>query len=373
MKRALLAVSLLVCAAAHAQRIDPNAALKNYAAKMLPRCPGGVLTLEQVDGGPANFVAYVVQVRSSDKYCGTQKYLLHSPKTQQILVGSVIPLPVDGRPTSERVATHASEALGKQVKVTISPFPLPDGLKAVAINRDTPYGTFNYAAFVDQKEQFLIVGARGSLTTDPVKTVKETLGTGTAARRGAASSTVEVLELSDFQCPTCAHAHEKIEPIIKQSLGKMSYVRIDLPLFEHHEWSVPAAMAARAIQRVAPAKYWAYVDYVFKNQEMIGTRKFDDVLKEYLEDNDIDAAAVNRIYTSKTERQALLDQVSRAFSLGINSTPTFIVNGQIMGFGPDGQYTMDAIKSAVGGSTTKAAAPATKKKTAPAAKKKSGK
>ncbi len=358
MKRVLLAVSLLVCTAAHAQRLDPNAALKNYAAKLLPRCPGGTLTLEQVEGGPANFVAYVAQVRSSDKYCGTQKYLLHSPKTQQILLGSVIPLPMDGRPTTDRIASHASEALGKQVRVTIAPFPLPDGLKSVAITRDTPYGTFNYAAFVDQKEQFLIVGARGSLTTDPAKTLRDTLGVGSGARRGTATSKVEVLELSDFQCPTCARAHENIEPIIKQNLGKMNYVRIDLPLFEHHEWAVPAAMGARALQRVAPSKYWAYVDYIFKNQEMIGKRKFDEVWKEYLEDNDIDAAAVNKIYNSKTERQALLDQVSRAFSVGIASTPTFIVNGQIMGFGPDGQFTIDSIKSAVG--SAKAAAPAKK-------------
>jgi protein-disulfide isomerase len=361
MKRALLAVSLLVCTAAHAQRLDPNAALKNYATKLLPRCPGGTLTLEPVEGGPANFSAFVAQVRSSDKYCGTQKYLLHSPKTQQIVIGSVIPLPMDGRPTHERIASQASEALGKKVKVTIAPFPLPDGLKSVAITRDTPYGTFNYAAFVDQKEQFMIVGARGSLVTDPVKTLRETLGAASAARRGAAASQVEILELSDFQCPTCAHAHEKVEPIIKQNIGKLNYVRIDLPLFEHHEWAIPAAMGARAIQRVAPAKYWAYVDYIFKNQETIGKRKFDDVLKEYLEDNDIDAAAVNKIYLSKTERQALLDQVSRAFSVGISSTPTFIVNGQIMGFGPDGSFTIDAIKSAVGASTAKAAAPAKKK------------
>ena len=58
-----------------------------------------------------------------------------------------------------------------------------------------------------------------------------------------------------------------------------------------------------------------------------------------------------KIYSSKTERQALLDQVSRAFAAGIASTPTFIVNGQIMGFGPDGAFTIDAIKSAVGAAT----------------------
>jgi protein-disulfide isomerase len=366
MKRVLLAVSLLACSvAAHAQRLDPTAPLREYAARVLPRCPDAVLTLERVDGGPQNFDTYVAQLKSSDQYCGTQKYLMHSPKTQQIVVGAVVPLPADARPVAARIEETGTKMLEKQVKATVAPFPLPDGLKAVAITRETPFGPFAYNGFVDKSERFLIIGSRGTLNTDPHKTLRDTLGAASAARRGNATSKVEILELSDFQCPTCARAHEKLEPIIAANLGKMNYARIDLPLFEHHEWAMPAAMGARAIQRVAPAKYWAYVDYVFKNQEMIGKRKFDEFFKDYLEDHDIDAAAVNKIYTSKTERQALLDQVSRAFGVGIASTPTFIVNGQIMGFGPDGSFTMDQITSAIGLKKT-AAAPAP-------AKKKSGK
>jgi hypothetical protein len=67
---------------------------------------------------------------------------------------------------------------------------------------------------------------------------------------------------------------------------------------------------------------------------------------------------VSKIYNSKTERQALLDQVSRAFAVGVAATPTFVVNGQIMGFGPEGTFTMDAIKSAVGVTTAPAKKPA---------------
>lgn len=360
MKRALLAISLLLCSAAvQAQRLpsaaDQTATLREYAGKVLPRCPGGVLTVEPVQGGgPANFNAYVASVRSDDKYCGTQKYLLYSPKTQQVMIGSVIPVENDGRPTAVRLTDKATELLGKKMKATIAPFPLQDGIKSVSITRDTQYGSFSYAGFIDQSEQFLIIGFRGSLMTDPAKTLRETLGAATGARRG--SGKVEILELSDFQCPTCASAHEKLEPLIQKNLGKMSYVRIDLPLFEHHEWSLPAAMGARAIQRVAPAKYWQYVDYVFKNQETIGKRKFDEVLKEFAEDHDVNWTALQKVYASKTERQTLLDQVSRAFAAGIASTPTFIVNGQIMGFGPEGAFTIDAIRSAVG-------APAPAKKT----------
>jgi hypothetical protein len=177
MKRALLAISLSLCAAAvQAQRLpsaaDQTAALRDYAIKVLPRCPSGVVTLEAVQGaGPSNFKAYVATVRSDDQYCGTQKYLLYSPKSQQILLGSVIPIPTDGRPTAVRLTEKSTQLLGKTVKATIAPFPLPDGIKAVSINRDTQYGSFSYAGFIDQSEQFLIVGFRGSLLTDPAKTL----------------------------------------------------------------------------------------------------------------------------------------------------------------------------------------------------------
>lgn len=354
-----LAVTLFGSSVAQAQSLDPYANLKAYAAKVLPLCPGPSLTIEPVTAaGPTNFKAYAVTLKSADKTCGSQKYMLHSPKTQQVVIGSVIPLPKDKRPTSAKVTEEATRLLGKAVTATVAPFPLPDGLKGVAISRMTPYGAFAYNGFVDASEQFLIIGFRGSLSSDPAKALRETLGAANAARRGNEKSKVEILEISDFQCPTCARAHERIEPLIQQNLSKMNYVRVDLPLFEHHEWAVPAAMGARALQKVAPAKYWSYVDYVFKNQETIGQRKIDDVVKEWMEDNDVDWTAVSKIYNSKSERQALLDHVSRAFAAGVAATPTFVVNGQIMGFGPDGSFTVNAIKNAVGATTTPAKKPA---------------
>jgi protein-disulfide isomerase len=357
MKRTFsLLAMLLVCAGAQGQ-MNSQVALKNYATKTLPRCPAGTVTLEPVAGGPANFSAYTVTLRSSDQYCGTQKYMLHSPKSQHVLIGSVIPLPNDDRPAHVRISDEATKLLGKPVTASVAPFPLPDGLRVVSIVRQTPFGPFSYNGFLDESQKFLIIGSRGNLRTEPAATLREALGVSTAAaRRGNPSSNVEILEVSDFQCPTCARAHEMVEPLIQKNLSRINYGRIDLPLFEHHDWAVQAAMGARAIQRVAPAKYWQYVDHVFKNQENI-KQPFDKFLDDYLEDNDIDKAAVQKIYGSKTEKQALLEQVSRAFAVGIASTPTFIVNGQVMGFGPEGSFTIEAIKSAIGSS---AAAPAKK-------------
>lgn len=343
--------TLLVCSSALAQSkvVDPTATLKSYAAKMLPRCPGGVLTLEPInEQGPAGFRAYAVTLRSADQYCGTQKFLLHSPKSGQVLIGTVIPLPADARPAAQRVSSKASELLQKTLKATVAPFPLPDGVKSVTMTRDTEYGPFAYHGFIDSSERFLVVGTRGNLKEDPAKALREQIGIANGVQRGNPAAKVEIIEISDFQCPTCARAHEKIEPIIQKNIGKLSYIRIDLPLFEHHEWSIPATLGARAIQKVAPTKYWSYVDAVFKNQEQIGKQGFNKWFPNWLEDNDIDPAAINKLTSSKAERTAILDQVSRAFDLGVNSTPTFIVNGQIMGFGPEGTFTIDSIKKALG-------------------------
>ncbi|HEX8172220.1 MAG TPA: thioredoxin domain-containing protein [Thermoanaerobaculia bacterium] len=365
-KRALLAAALLACtAAAQAQQKDPNAILKNYAAKMLPRCPGGTLTIEPMAAGPRNFSAFTVTQRSTDQYCGSQKYLLYSPTTQQILLGSVIPLPNDGRPVNVRIAAESSRLLNQPLTANVAPFPLPDGIHAVNIVRQTPFGSFAYKGFVDASQQFLIIASRGSLKTDPATSIREALGVTNAMRRGNSKSNVEILELSDFQCPTCARAHQNIEPIIKKNLSKINYARLDLPLFEHHDWSVPAAMGARALQRVAPKVYWDYVDFIFSNQDKITSANVEKMIKDFCEDHDVDWNAMNKIYGSKAERQALLEQVSSAFGIGVASTPTYIVNGQIMGFGPEGGFTLEAIQTAIAGAKA-SSAPA---KSTPAKKK----
>jgi protein-disulfide isomerase len=327
-----------------------EAQLKTYATKALARCADQKLTIEPAPGpSPAGFVGYVFTQTSSDPSCGRKARLLYSPSTQQVLVGNVIPIPADSRPIEARVTAKATELLQRPMTATLQRgFPLPDGLKPINIGRNTEYGPFAYHAFVDATERFLIVASRGNLKTDPGKTFTETVGLATAARRGNPKAKIKIIELSDFQCPTCGRAHSMIEPIIVKNLSKIDYYRVDLPLFEHHEWSVPATMGARAIMRVAPKKYWDYVNYVFGNQEAIGKMgSFDQTLRNWVEDNDISWQAIEKIYSSPTERAALMDHTSRLFDLGISSTPTYVINGQVMGYGPEGKFTIDAIKKAI--------------------------
>lgn len=349
MKRLLLATLVAGFSLTASAQLTELNALKAYAAKAMPRCSGSVITVEPLNRvGPANFLAYGATQTSTDPTCGKKQFFFFSPTTKQTILGSLLPLPNDGRSVEQKIAEVATQALGDSVKVTVAPFPLPDGIRAVSMNRVTKAGPFAYHGFVDASRQWLMVGTRGNLMTDPAQTLVDSLGLTAAARRGNPKSKIKIIELSDFECPTCAKAHKKVEPLIAKNLSKIDYYRLDLPLFEHHEWALQAALGARSILQVAPKKYWDYVNFVFTNQDTITQPAFDKIFKDYCEDHEIDWKAVERIYHSPAESAALLDQVSRAFDNGIASTPTYIVNGQVMGFGPEGTYTIEQLKKAIG-------------------------
>lgn len=351
MKKIVLTLAaLLVCAPSFAAAPSVDlAAIKAYAKKALAKCPDSILTVEPISQqGPVNFLIYEANLKSSDENCTTRKYLLYSPLTQQVLLGTVFLLPQDARPVAARVEEQATSLLQSRVNASVGAFPLPDGLRTVTLTKSTEYGPFSYHGYVDASERFMIVATRGNLHTDPGITLKESLGVDKAVRRGNPKAKTEIIELSDFECPTCGRAHKTIEPIIEKHLSQIDYKRLDLPLFEHHEWAVFAALGAHAIQKVAPAKYWSYVNFVFANQETIGKQSFDKTLQNFCEDNDVSWAKVQPLYRSNAERQAIMDQVSRTFDNGINSTPTYIVNGQIMGFGREGTFVIGEIKKAIG-------------------------
>jgi protein-disulfide isomerase len=363
MMRKLIVLAAALAAPSLFAAPPTSAQVKTYVEHAFAQCPAQSFTVTQIQqDGPAGFDIYKAEQKSSDEYCGSQKYFLVSPKTGQTILGTIIKLPEDSRPVHIRASEHATNVLKTPVSARIAPMLLPDGLKAIAMTRDTQFGQFSYNGFIDASERFMMIGMRGNINEKPEQTLREQLGLANGAQRGSAKSKTEIIELSDFECPTCGRAHKMLEPIVSKNVSKVNYIRLDLPLFEHHEWALQAAMGARALQRVAPAKYWEYVNDVFANQQKLTVQSIDDFVKNWMTDRDIDWNAINAIYSSKSDRQALLDQVSRAFAVGIASTPTYIINGQAMGFGPEGEYTVNAVRKALGLAPVKIASEAPKKK-----------
>src|SRR5712691_5415636 len=112
MKTMLTLFAAVIAAPSLLAQSLPNATVTHYAERAFPLCPAGAFKIEPINQtGPAGFDIYRVTQTSSDEYCGSQKYLLVSPKSQQTILGTIIRLPEDSRPVHIRIAEHASMAL----------------------------------------------------------------------------------------------------------------------------------------------------------------------------------------------------------------------------------------------------------------------
>jgi len=139
--------------------------------------------------------------------------------------------------------------------------------------------------------------------------------------RGNPTAAVTVVQFTDFECPSCAKAHEAIERLITEYGSRLRFVVRDFPLAQH-ENSAKAAEAAEAARE--QGKYWEYAALLYRNQSAL---KIEN-LKQYASTLGLDRARFDAALDSgKFADKITRDRVD-GDKLGVSSTPVFFVNGR---------------------------------------------
>jgi len=158
-----------------------------------------------------------------------------------------------------------------------------------------------------------------------------------------------LIEYASLSCVHCANFHNKKLPSIKKELidsGKLKYIYVDFPL------DLPAMLASMITHCYSEKRYFAVLESLYRNQKKWVTssdtkeKLFDSfhiVLKEYgvtLEkiqectaDTEENKKKWDNILASRLEGQ----------NLGVNSTPTFFLNGKKL----DGNIDLSKIKKLI--------------------------
>ena len=348
MKRTfLLSALLLVFSSALAADVSESA-LRTYVERSLQSCPGSTVQIEPIaKSGPTNFKVWKVVQKGDSPGCGRGLLALVSEKSGQVILGNMWILPDDGRTLQALLSDFGSKMLQTDATAQIASSPLTDGIFEVKLLRQTSIGPVALTGFLDASRNFFIVGSRGPIGSDPRARVKSTLSKGAPAR-GNAKGKVSVIEISDFQCPACRIAHEKLEPLFKRNLDRIEYIRIDFPIFEHNDWAFDAAMGARAIQHAEPSAYWEFVDYMFDRQMTTTRSNVQSAVREFAEERDLDWKRIESFYQSKEERQKLVDQVGLLYDLGMFGTPTFLLDGQVIDRSDGGAFFNEELRTRLG-------------------------
>ena len=145
---------------------------------------------------------------------------------------------------------------------------------------------------------------------------------------GDATATVWVVMASDFQCPFCKTWHDAAFRRLMATYVKTGRVRLaflNMPLSMHPN-AVPAAEAAMCAS--VQNKFWEMHEALFATQAAWETMpdprpKFDSLATAY----GVDMAPWRQCVAEHLTRPLIQADHDRATATGVNSTPTFFVDG----------------------------------------------
>jgi protein-disulfide isomerase len=148
---------------------------------------------------------------------------------------------------------------------------------------------------------------------------------GDAPTWGNKDAKVTIVEYSDFQCPFCAKGAELLSELKKKYNGKIQVAFKNFPLPFHNQ-AKDAAMAGLCANEQGNEKFWKMHDAMFGDQSKLDPA----ALKETAKKLGFDSAAFNKCLDEKKFAANVEQTYQEGQTIGVKSTPTFFVNGQIV-------------------------------------------
>ncbi|MCL5114116.1 MAG: DsbA family protein [Patescibacteria group bacterium] len=145
--------------------------------------------------------------------------------------------------------------------------------------------------------------------------------------RGNPNAKVTLVEYSDFQCPACAAYHPLVSQLLAELNGKIYFVYRFFPLIQIHQNAMNSAQAAYAAGQ--QGKFWEMHDLLFETQtSWADSQKAREVFTDYAKKLKLDMDKFKADFDSEKGKSLINDEYSKGLGIGINSTPTFFVNGE---------------------------------------------
>jgi protein-disulfide isomerase len=148
---------------------------------------------------------------------------------------------------------------------------------------------------------------------------------GNAAFAGDKDAKVVIVEFSDFQCPFCAKGAELLKKI-KSKYGnkvKVAFKNFPLPFHNHAQG---AAVAGLCANEQGSEKFWKMHDEMFAKQDSLDPEGLKKIAKSVgLKMDSFEACVKDQKFLAQVNAE-----MEEGRKIGVKSTPTFYVNGQLI-------------------------------------------
>jgi protein-disulfide isomerase len=148
---------------------------------------------------------------------------------------------------------------------------------------------------------------------------------------GSPTATVTVEEFADYQCPTCAVVHPKVQEITKIYGNRIKFVYRNFPLTQIHAHAYEAAVAAEAAS--LQGKFWEMQSQLFLNQkEWSNSAEAPKLFEGYAQKIGLDVAKYQNDVLGLGAKSRVDADLMRGRKIGVSGTPAIYINGSPLAF-----------------------------------------
>jgi protein-disulfide isomerase len=141
---------------------------------------------------------------------------------------------------------------------------------------------------------------------------------------GRQTAKMTIMEFVDYQCPYCARVDPIIVDFATRHSSDVAVYRYNLPLQQIHPHAYQAAIAANCAEVQGVRE--PYQSALFLHQKEFATIDWTVLAKQ----NGVqDTEGFSRCVKEEKPRDHILKDIKTAESLGIEGTPSFIINGTL--------------------------------------------
>ncbi len=138
---------------------------------------------------------------------------------------------------------------------------------------------------------------------------------------GPASAKVTVVEYSDFECPFCSRAAAVVQKLKKNYADRVRFVFRQFPLPMHPNAGLASEAVLEAHQQ---GKFWELHDKLFENQRALDRQSIEG----YAQQLGLNMPRFKKALDDGTHRSAIAADQALGEQIGVNGTPTMIVNAK---------------------------------------------
>ena len=159
--------------------------------------------------------------------------------------------------------------------------------------------------------------------------------------KGDKEALATLIEYSDFQCPACGSYYPIVKKVSEDLSAKVKFAYRHFPLPQHKNAKLAATVAEAAGKQ---GKFWEMHDLIFQNQSDWSEEKNAAILfAKYAQELGLDLTRFQTDIASDDIKAKIENDYKSGVKAGVNSTPSFFLNGKKM----DNPRNYDEFKNAI--------------------------